>query len=137
MALHLLMASCTVERGTLKEWDIWQMDLLSPYCLMMASLMLVDSSFLGGIMLAVLLQMTVTCCQQCLAVPAVLFHGHSVLFQFPLHCIQGHKCQQHAVSGDFCTGCKWPPKAAVGGGVGGKATRGRGGCPPLHMVGKI
>ncbi len=113
MALHLLMTSCTVERGTLKEWDMWRMDLPSPCCLMMASLMLVDSSFLGGIVLAVLLQMTVACAQQCLAVPAVPFPDHSVLIQFPLHRIQGRKHQQHAVSGEFCTGGKWPPLVAV------------------------
>ena len=104
VALHLLMTSCTVERGTLKEWDMWRMDLPSPCCLMMVSLMSVDSSFLSGIVLAVLLQMTVACGQQCLAVPAVLFHGRSVLFQFPLHHIQDCKHQQHAVSSDFCTG---------------------------------
>ncbi len=39
-----------------------------------------------------------------LAGPAVPFYGHSVLFQFPLHRIQGCKCQQHAVSSDFCIG---------------------------------
>ena len=125
VALHLLMTSCTVERGTLKEWDMWRMDLPSPCCLMMASLMSVDSSFLGGIVLAVPLEMTVACGQQCVAVPAVPFHGHSVLFQFPLHCIQGRKCQQHAVSSDFCTGggVKWLPKVTMRG-VGGGAARG-------------
>ncbi len=133
MALHLLMTLCTVERGTLKEWDIWQMDLLSPCCLMMVSLMSVDSSFPSSIVLAVLLQMTVACGQQCLAVPAVPFHDHTVLFQFPLHLIQGYKHQQHAVSSDFCRGGgKWLSLAA-GGGVGGKAARGlrcgEGGAP--------
>ncbi len=105
---------------------MWRMDLPSPCCLMMVSLMSVDSSFLGGIVLAVLLQMTVACGQQCLAVPAVPFHGHSVLIQFPLHHIQGRKRQQHAVTGDFCTG---------GGGLAAKPPGGevwRGGPPPLH-----